>query len=275
MSRGGPGPRRWHRVAAQVLVRLPWLPSPHRGSPLHSGLPLPPPRGAGAGGRARRGSAVLTCGRTPCSAPLPPGPPQDVIPSPWCIPRCPQALGCFPSFSLASLPAAAGQISAAAGAGVRVLPVPCRGKRAQAGQSAADRFRSGSQSGSQPRRAEFHFCGFFNLPGLFYLPGVFFPPKLSTSAGWERDGIGLSCPKLGSCCAGGRGRQHRSPMSQHQRLFRAPQPDAGFRVYFLPPTWKMPARLLLTAPRRAAEPLPPKRGRAGVPRAGRPRAPFS
>lgn len=43
-------------------------------------------------------------------------------------------------------------------------------------------------------------------------------------------------------------------MSQYHRLFHAPQPDARFRVYFLPPTWKMPARLLLTAPRGAAEP---------------------
>lgn len=115
----------------------------------------------------------------------------------------------------------------------------------------------------------------FLISRAFFISQGFFPPKLSTSAGWERDGIGLSCPKLGSWCAGGRGRQYRRAVSQYQRLFRAPQPDARFRVYFLPPTWKMPARLLLTAPRRAVEPLPPNRGRAGVPRAGRARAPFS
>ncbi|CAN8203289.1 unnamed protein product, partial [Coccothraustes coccothraustes] len=54
----------------------------------------------------------------------------------------------------------------------------------------------------------------------------------------------------------GPGPPARITVSQYHRLFHAAQPDARFRVYFLPPTWKMPARLRLTAPRRAAEPLP-------------------
>lgn len=177
-----PHPGAGHGVAAQVLVRLPWLPAPHRGSlSPHSGLPVPPPRGAGAGGRALRGSAVLTCGRARCSAPLPPDPPQDGIPSPWCIPPLPASLRLFPLVQ-PRLPAGSGRANRwGAGAGVRVFLPRAAESRDQAGQSAPDRFRSGSQ----PRPPEIRFVGFL----IFQF---FFPPKLSTGAGRERDGMGLS-----------------------------------------------------------------------------------
>ncbi|XP_063247847.1 collagen, type I, alpha 1b-like [Prinia subflava] len=113
------------------------------------------------------------------------------------------------------------------GQGCGCSPSRAAQSRGQAGQSAPDSFRFGSQ----PRPAEIHF--------------------------WSR------------------GRQHRRPASWYHRLFHPPQPAARFRVYFLPPTWKMPARLLLTAPPRAAEPLPLSGGEGSAPGAGRPRAPFS
>nr|XP_041570819.1 collagen alpha-1(I) chain-like [Taeniopygia guttata] len=89
----------------------------------------------------------------------------------------------------------------------------------------------------------------------------------------QGQGCGRSLSRAaGKPRSGGRGRPHRRPVSQYHRLLHAPQPDARFRVYFLPPTWKMPARLLLTAPRRPAEPLPLSggggRGAAGWAAAG-------
>lgn len=54
-------------------------------------LGLSPPLAAPRGGRGRTGPARQCRPYLSPSALQPPGPPQDVIPSPWCIPRCPQA----------------------------------------------------------------------------------------------------------------------------------------------------------------------------------------
>lgn len=104
----------------------PCPPSPRPGSPLHYGIFSPPVRGGGHGW-ARRGSAVLTFYRAPCSAAARPCVCRTLFSSPQFIPLPPARLKLFPYGKPLRSAVAAGRLRWQRG-GSAGAPCSCRGK---------------------------------------------------------------------------------------------------------------------------------------------------